>query len=136
MAGSVPSKKILHWANVSSSGHAIAQPCRRHTNSEAFQALQELCNVYNVKFGMLHVRENEVSLRKRLGGTAHLRTIEGTRMAGWAISGPWATCGSPQCFQWPAEAFRNNFQLWKFLQFITVGAVLRLTWTETCLHIQ
>jgi len=39
---SVPSKKILHWANVCSSAHAIAQPCR-HINN---QALQELCGLY------------------------------------------------------------------------------------------
>ena len=37
--GSVPSKKILHYANVSFSAHAIAQPCR-HTTRGAFQALK------------------------------------------------------------------------------------------------
>jgi len=26
----------------------------------------------------------------------------------WAISGPRATCGSPQRFQWPAEAIREK----------------------------
>jgi len=28
-----------------------------------------------------------------------------------AISGPRATCGPPQSFQWPAEAFRKNIQI-------------------------
>jgi len=40
---------------------------------------------------------------------------------GWAISGSRATCGPPQRFQWPAEAFRNNHQVWNFLEFITVN---------------
>jgi len=30
---------------------------------------------------------------------------------GWAISGPRATCGPPQRFQWPAKAFRKNLQI-------------------------
>jgi len=30
------------------------------------------------RFGMLQVHENEISLRKWFGGTAHLRTLEGT----------------------------------------------------------
>jgi len=30
---------------------------------------------------------------------------------GWAISGPRATCGLPQRFQWPVEAFRKNHQV-------------------------
>jgi len=29
---------------------------------------------------------------------------------GWAISGPLATCGPPQRFQWPAEAFGKIFK--------------------------
>jgi len=33
---------------------------------------------------------------------------------GWAISGPRATCGPPQRFQWPAEAFRKNDSSLKF----------------------
>jgi len=32
----------------------------------------------SIKFGMLQVRENEISLRKWAGGTAQLRTLEGT----------------------------------------------------------
>ena len=34
--------------------------------------------VYDIKFGMLQVRENEIALRKWFGGTVHLRTLEGT----------------------------------------------------------
>ena len=72
---SIPSKKILHWANVcfvEHEAHAIAQPCR-HTNSEAFPALRgyAIC-IYSIKFRMLEVRENETSLRKLSGGTAQL----------------------------------------------------------------
>jgi len=26
-------------------------------------------------------------------------------------TGPRATCGPPQCFQWPAEAFRKNLNI-------------------------
>jgi len=29
---------------------------------------------------------------------------------GWANSGPRATCGPPQRFQWPAEAFKKTFK--------------------------
>ena len=39
----------------------------------------------------------------------------------WAISGPWATCGPPQRFQWRAEAFRKDHQVWNFLQLITAN---------------
>ena len=35
---------------------------------------------------------------------------------GWAISGPRATCGQSQRFQWPAKAFRKNLKIWNFLQ--------------------
>jgi len=41
---SVPSKKILHWAKVCCSGHAVAQTCR-HTTNEAFQSVKGLCNI-------------------------------------------------------------------------------------------
>jgi len=66
--------------------HAIAQPCR-HTTSEAFQALQGLCDIYiyilyDITFGMLQGRENDISLRKWSGGTAQLRTLEGTLVDG------------------------------------------------------
>jgi len=30
--------------------------------------------IYDIKFGMLQVRKNKVSLRKYSGGSAHLRT--------------------------------------------------------------
>jgi len=43
------------------------------TNSEAFPALEGQCDIYiyRIKFIMLEVRENEISLRKLSGGTAH-----------------------------------------------------------------
>jgi len=34
--------------------------------------------VYNIAFGMLQLGKNEISLRQWSGGTAHLRTSEGT----------------------------------------------------------
>ena len=45
---SVPSKKILHWAKVYFSEHAIAQPLR-HTTTEAFQAVKGLCDTLYVR---------------------------------------------------------------------------------------
>jgi len=35
-------------------------------------------HIYNIKLGMLEMRENEISLRKWSSGTAQLRTVEGT----------------------------------------------------------
>ena len=75
---SVPSKEILYWANFCFSAHAIVQPCR-HTTIEALQALKWLCDRYTIlKFGIVQVRLNEISLRKLSGSTAHLPTSEGT----------------------------------------------------------
>jgi len=34
--------------------------------------------IYEIKFGMLQVRKNEISLRKCSGSSANLRTLEGT----------------------------------------------------------
>jgi len=34
--------------------------------------------IHDIKFGMLQVRENEIALRKLSGGSAQLRTLEGT----------------------------------------------------------
>jgi len=36
LASSVPSKKILNWANFCFGAHAITQPCRYTSHSEAF----------------------------------------------------------------------------------------------------
>jgi len=33
--------------------------------------------IFNIKFGLLLVRENEISLRKWSVGTVHLRTVKG-----------------------------------------------------------
>ena len=33
--------------------------------------------IYNIKFGMLQVRKNEISLRRCSGSSVHLRTLEG-----------------------------------------------------------
>jgi len=85
--GSVPSEKILRWANVcfvAHEAHATAQPCRNATN-EAFLTLKGLCDVYTyrIKFRMLVVRENEIALRKMSGVTAQLRILEGTLLLGF-----------------------------------------------------
>jgi len=34
--------------------------------------------IYDIKFRMLQVRENEISLRKWSDGNPHLRTVKGT----------------------------------------------------------
>ena len=60
LVGSVPSKKILRWANVcfvAREAHATAQPCR-HTTGEAFPTFKGICDIYRIK---LAVRENENS---------------------------------------------------------------------------
>jgi len=36
------------------------------------------------------------------------------------INSPWATIDLPQSFQWPAEAFRKNLQMWKFRKFLCI----------------
>jgi len=42
--------------------------------------------------------------------TSDLSILNNALTQGWAISGPWATCGPPQRFQWPAEAFLKNIK--------------------------
>jgi len=46
---------------------------------------------YDMRFGMLQVRENEISLRKWSDGTAQLRTLEGT-LDWWVTLGMRALC--------------------------------------------
>ena len=53
---------------------------------------------------------------------------------GWAVSGPRATCGPPQRFQWPAEAFRKNHQVWNFHQLTTVNVSVQANLAETCFY--
>jgi len=36
--------------------------------------------IYDIKSGMLQVRENEISLRRCSGSSAHLRSLEGTQV--------------------------------------------------------
>jgi len=78
---SVPSKKILHGANVCFSAHAIAQaqPCIADPQTvkhfKRYKGYEIYC-IYDIKFGMLQVRENDISIRKWSGGTAHLRSLE------------------------------------------------------------
>jgi len=50
----------------------------RHTTSETFRQGYAIYTVYDIKFGMLQVRKNEISLRKCSGTSAHLRTLGGT----------------------------------------------------------
>ena len=48
--------------------------------------------VYDIKFEMLQVRGNEISLRKRSGSTARLRTLEETLVEDiFHSGGPWAS---------------------------------------------
>jgi len=50
--------------------HVDAQPVKRFDRT-----MRYICDI---KFRMLQVRKNEISLRKCSGGSAHLRTLEGT----------------------------------------------------------
>jgi len=50
--------------------HVDTQPVKRFD-----RAMRQICDI---KFGMLQVRKNEISLRKLSAGSAHLRTSEGT----------------------------------------------------------
>jgi len=38
--------------------------------------------IYNIKYGILQMPKNEISLRKCCGSYAHLRILEGTLVAG------------------------------------------------------
>jgi len=38
--------------------------------------------IYDIKFGMMLVRKNEISLHKCSDGSVHLRTLEGTLVTG------------------------------------------------------
>jgi len=61
-----------------------------------------LLYIYDIKFAMLQMRENEISLRKLSGGIAQLRTVEGT-----------LTCSFPSRFlNWFHElcSFQTNLK--------------------------
>jgi len=43
----------------------------------------------------------------------------------WGLTtGARATCGPPQRFQWPAEAFKKNLHIWN---------MLKIVWSYICL---
>ena len=50
--------------------HVDTQPVKRFARA--------MRCIHDIKVGMLQVRTNEISLRKCSGGSAHLRTLEGT----------------------------------------------------------
>jgi len=50
--------------------HVDTQPMKRSNRYAIY--------IHHIKFGMLEVRENEISLRKLSGGTAQLRNLAGT----------------------------------------------------------
>jgi len=60
---------------------------RNHADT-AFQEVKGLCDFHicDIKFEMLQVRENEISLRKWSGGTAQLRTVEGTLLVAQTVN--------------------------------------------------
>ena len=55
---------------------------RNHVNTQTEKRFKRYndyaISIYDMKFGMLQVRTNEISLRKWSDGTAQLRTLEGT----------------------------------------------------------
>jgi len=55
--------------------------------------VKRVCDVYiyRIKFRMLEVRENEIALRKMSGGTAQLRTLEGTLASTHSAFHWWST---------------------------------------------
>jgi len=87
--GRVPSslfsKKILHWANVCFSAHAIAQSYI-HTISEPFQAARGLCDIYAIIDLECYKRARiRISLRKWSGGTGQLRIFRGNIGSIWFV---------------------------------------------------
>jgi len=50
---------------------SVRMKLRNHAQAKRFKR----CDMFNIKFWMLQVRENEISLRKWSGGTAWLRAI-------------------------------------------------------------
>jgi len=64
---------------------------------------------YDIKFGMLHVHENEISLRKWSGCIAHLRILEGTLPAVlYANEFSFSEPGS--CIQQPADRCQKSLK--------------------------
>jgi len=55
------------------SNHVDTQPVKSFKRYESYAIY-----IYDIKIAMLQVRETEISLRNWSGGTAHLRTVEGT----------------------------------------------------------
>jgi len=49
-----------------------------HNQGSVSSGKKAMRYIYDIKFGMLKARENEIALRKCSAGTAHLRTFEGT----------------------------------------------------------
>ena len=94
---SVPSKTILHWANICFSEHDILglskwsfqwitnfvnyitniQPSNYEQNTHFIRIAPCFWGSFHW-FGMLQVRENEISLRNSSGGPEYLRPLEGT----------------------------------------------------------
>ena len=65
LASSVPSKKILHWTNVE-----VLMQLRNHADNQwsVSSGKRAMRYSHDIKFGMLQVRENAISLRKWPGG--------------------------------------------------------------------
>ena len=57
--------------------HATAQPYR-HNQWSVLSVKRAMRYIYDVEFGMMQVRKNEISQRKWSGSIAQLRTLEGT----------------------------------------------------------
>jgi len=55
------------------SNHADTQAAKRFEHYKSYAIYP-----YDIKFEMLQMRENEISLRNWSGSTAHLLTLEGT----------------------------------------------------------
>ena len=94
---SVPSKIILHWANIYFSEHDILglskwsfqwiKHCELYNKYKILSKYEQNTHFIQIApcfrgsfhyFEMLQVRENEISLRNSSGGPEYLRTLQGT----------------------------------------------------------
>jgi len=73
-----PCKKVLHWANVCFSAHAISQPCR-YTTSATFRKGYAMYTRYQI-WNVASAQEWDFTVRMLWGFCAftQLRTLKGT----------------------------------------------------------
>jgi len=78
---------LLRTKRMQLRNHADTQPVQRYLPQKVYAIY-----IYRIKFGMLEVLENEIALLKLSGGTAQLRTLEGTLMIRYCKGIVFPTC--------------------------------------------